>query len=129
VPRANRHARGRFDVNYRDAAAKIAAGAIGRPFLVRAQTCDQNDPSGFFVRFAPTGGGIFLDMSVHDVDLARWLLGNPSPVRVFAAGTVAVHEGLGLAAMWTTALRYANSRMARLHVSMHRARWSMGTRR
>ncbi|MEJ7668152.1 MAG: Gfo/Idh/MocA family oxidoreductase [Casimicrobiaceae bacterium] len=84
----------RFDVNYRDAAAKIAAGVIGRPFLVRAQTCDQNDPSGFFVRFAPTSGGIFLDMSVHDIDLARWLLGNPRPVRVFAAGTVAVHEGL-----------------------------------
>jgi myo-inositol 2-dehydrogenase/D-chiro-inositol 1-dehydrogenase len=62
--------------------------------MVRSQTADQNDPSGFFVKFAPTSGGIFLDMSVHDIDSARWFLGNPTPVRVFATGTVAVHEGL-----------------------------------
>ncbi len=64
------------------------------PFLVRSHTLDKNDPSGFFVRFAPTSGGIFLDMSVHDIDAARWFLGGPKPVRVFATGTVAVHEGL-----------------------------------
>ena len=84
----------RFDPSYRDAYDQIQAGRIGRPFLVRSQTCDQNDPSGFFVRFAPTSGGIFLDMSIHDVDLARWMLGNPRPLRVFASGTVAVHAGL-----------------------------------
>ncbi len=84
----------RFDASYQDAQKSIAAGAIGRPFLVRSETCDQNDPSGFFVRFAPTSGGIFVDMSVHDIDLARWLLGTPRATRVFATGTVAVHEGL-----------------------------------
>jgi len=84
----------RFDASYQDAQKMIAAGAIGRPFLVRSETCDQNDPSGFFVRFAPTSGGIFVDMSVHDIDLARWLLGSPKPLRVFSAGTVAIHEGL-----------------------------------
>jgi myo-inositol 2-dehydrogenase / D-chiro-inositol 1-dehydrogenase len=84
----------RFDASYQDAQKSIAAGAIGRPFLVRSQTTDQNDPSGFFVKFAPTSGGIFVDMSVHDIDLARWLLGSPKPKRVFSLGTVAVHEGL-----------------------------------
>jgi myo-inositol 2-dehydrogenase/D-chiro-inositol 1-dehydrogenase len=84
----------RFDAGYRDAQAKIAAGAIGRPFFVRSQTLDKHDPSGFFVRFAATSGGIFLDMSVHDIDCARWLLGSPAPVRVYATGTVAIHEGL-----------------------------------
>jgi myo-inositol 2-dehydrogenase/D-chiro-inositol 1-dehydrogenase len=84
----------RFDPSYQDAHQKIAAGAIGRPFLVRSETCDRNDPSGFFVRFAPKSGGIFIDMSVHDVDLARWLLGAPQAVRVFATGTIAVHAGL-----------------------------------
>jgi myo-inositol 2-dehydrogenase/D-chiro-inositol 1-dehydrogenase len=69
-------------------------GRIGRPFLVRSQTTDQNDPSGFFVKFAPTSGGIFVDMSVHDIDIARWLLGSPKARRVFSLGTVAVHEGL-----------------------------------
>jgi myo-inositol 2-dehydrogenase / D-chiro-inositol 1-dehydrogenase len=84
----------RFDPSYQDAYAKIQAGAIGRPFLVRSQTGDKNDPSGFFVRFAPTSGGIFLDCSIHDIDLARWLRGAPRARRVFATGTVAVHEGL-----------------------------------
>ncbi len=84
----------RFDASYQDAQKKIASGAIGRPFLVRSETCDRNDPSGFFVKFAPTSGGIFIDMSVHDIDLARWLLGSPKPLRVFSAGTIAIHEGL-----------------------------------
>ena len=84
----------RFDASYQDAQKKIASGAIGRPFLVRSQTTDMNDPSGFFVRFAPKSGGIFLDMSVHDIDAARWLLGAPQPKRVFSVGTIAVHDGL-----------------------------------
>jgi myo-inositol 2-dehydrogenase / D-chiro-inositol 1-dehydrogenase len=84
----------RFDPSYRDAYDKIQAGSIGTPFLVRSQNLDMNDPSGFFVRFAPTSGGIFLDCTVHDIDLARWLLGNPQPVRVFATGVIAMHEGL-----------------------------------
>jgi len=84
----------RFDASYQSAHDSIASGAIGRPFLVRSQTTDQNDPSGFFVKFAPTSGGIFVDMSVHDIDIARWLLGSPKPLRVFSLGTVAVHEGL-----------------------------------
>lgn len=84
----------RFDASYQDAQAKIASGAIGRPFIVRSQTTDRNDPSGFFVRFAPKSGGIFIDMSVHDIDCARWLLGSPKPKRVFSVGTIAVHRGL-----------------------------------
>ena len=78
----------RFDASYQDAHASIASGAIGRPFLVRSQTTDQNDPSGFFVKFAPTSGGIFVDMSVHDIDIARWLLGSPKALRVFSLGQV-----------------------------------------
>jgi myo-inositol 2-dehydrogenase/D-chiro-inositol 1-dehydrogenase len=84
----------RFDPSNRDACDKIRAGLIGKPFLVRSQNLDLNDASGFFVRFAPTSGGIFLDCTVHDIDLARWFLGSPKPVRVFASGVVAVHEGL-----------------------------------
>src|SRR6202171_4468090 len=84
----------RFDASYRDAFNKIQQGAIGRPFMIRSQTVDKNDPDGFFVRFAPTSGGLFLDCSVHDIDAARWLFGNPRAKRVFATGTIALHEGL-----------------------------------
>lgn len=84
----------RFDPSYAQAKADVDAGAIGRPFLVRSQTCDMNDPEGFFVRFAPGSGGIFMDCSVHDIDLARWMLGNPRATRAFASGTIALHPGL-----------------------------------
>jgi myo-inositol 2-dehydrogenase/D-chiro-inositol 1-dehydrogenase len=84
----------RFDASYQDAYRKVADGKIGTPFMVRSETTDMNDPSGFFVRFAPKSGGIFVDMSVHDIDVARWMLGSPRPRRVFSTGTIAVHKGL-----------------------------------
>ena len=83
----------RFDPSYRDASDKIRAGMIGRPFLARSQTTDKNDASGFFVRYAGASGGILLDMSVHDIDTVRWLLGANGAKRVFATGTIAVHAG------------------------------------
>ena len=83
----------RFDASYRTRSTR-SAGAIGRPFLVRSQTTDKNDSDGFFVRFAATSGGMFLDCRVHDIDLARWMLGKPRAKRVFAAGAVALHDGL-----------------------------------
>ncbi|KAK5742674.1 hypothetical protein LTR17_003206 [Elasticomyces elasticus] len=40
----------RFDASYRDAATKVLdQGAIGSPFMVRSQTCDLLDTTGFFV--------------------------------------------------------------------------------
>ena len=84
----------RFDASYRAAHQRIHNGEIGQAFMVRSQTCDKNDPDGFFVQFAPTSGGIFLDCSVHDIDLARWMLGNPVATRVYASGTIAMHPGL-----------------------------------
>jgi myo-inositol 2-dehydrogenase / D-chiro-inositol 1-dehydrogenase len=84
----------RFDPSIVQAKADIDAGRLGRPFLVRSQTGDMNDPSGFFVAFAPSSGGIFLDCSVHDIDLARWMLGSPKALRVFATGSIVLHQGL-----------------------------------
>ena len=84
----------RFDPSYSEAYQYIASGKLGKPFLVFSQTCDQFDPSGFFVKFAPTSGGIFLDCSVHDIDLARWLMGKPKALRAYASGANAVHTEL-----------------------------------
>lgn len=84
----------RFDPSYAEAKAAIDSGDLGKPFLVRSQTCDQNDESGFFVRFAGSSGGIFMDCSVHDIDLARWMLGSPRATRAFASGTIALHPAL-----------------------------------
>jgi myo-inositol 2-dehydrogenase / D-chiro-inositol 1-dehydrogenase len=84
----------RFDASYRHAQARIRDGAIGRPLMVRSHTLDKDDPGGFFVRYSEASGGIFVDMSVHDIDAARWLLGVSDVARVFATGLVGVHEGL-----------------------------------
>jgi myo-inositol 2-dehydrogenase/D-chiro-inositol 1-dehydrogenase len=84
----------RFDTSFRHAHARIRAGHIGRPVMVRSHTFDKNDPSGFFVRYSEASGGMFVDMSVHDIDSARWLLGVSDVSRVFATGLVAKHEGL-----------------------------------
>lgn len=55
----------RFDSSYRDAWSKVDAGAIGRPVVVRSQTCDKHDPSDFFVKYAQWSGGVFVDMAVR----------------------------------------------------------------
>ena len=65
----------RFDTSFRHAHARIRQGHIGRPLMVRSHTLDKHDPSGYFVRYSKSSGGIFADMSVHDIDAARWLLG------------------------------------------------------
>ncbi len=64
----------RFDASYQYAKAKVEAGAIGRPFMVRSQTVDVSATAGFQSSFVSSSGGIFHDFNVHDIDLARWFL-------------------------------------------------------
>ncbi|OBR10407.1 Nad binding rossmann fold-containing protein [Colletotrichum higginsianum IMI 349063] len=85
----------RFDASYRDAHQRVARGDIGAPSVFRSQTCDKLDPSGFFVDYAEFSGGIFVDCSIHDIDLALWFFGEDSVVKsVAAVGITAVQEGL-----------------------------------
>ncbi|EKG20567.1 Oxidoreductase [Macrophomina phaseolina MS6] len=84
----------RFDASYREAKAKIDAGVIGKPFLVRSQTGDLRDDTGFFVRYAAKNGAIFVDCSIHDIDLAMWYLGDVVPKTAFAIGTLTHHPEL-----------------------------------
>jgi myo-inositol 2-dehydrogenase/D-chiro-inositol 1-dehydrogenase len=80
----------RFDESYKYAHDKVAAGEIGRPVLFRS--CSQ-DPEKFIagsIAFAPHSGGIFLDMAVHDIDLARWFTGS-EPETVYAIGGCYAH--------------------------------------
>ncbi len=77
----------RFDPAYAEAKRMIEAGALGKIFAIRCVSEDPVDPSGFFVRFAPTSGGIFLDCCIHDIDLVRWMLGGAEPASVAAVGS------------------------------------------
>lgn len=85
----------RFDASYRDACNKIyQQRSIGSPFMVRSNTCDLRDESGFFVRYAARNGGIFVDCAIHDIDLSLWYLNNPTPKACWAAGTLQHHPEL-----------------------------------
>jgi myo-inositol 2-dehydrogenase / D-chiro-inositol 1-dehydrogenase len=84
----------RFDPSYARAKRLIDDGAIGEPFLVRSQTADLDEYAPFQLAFVPSSGGIFLDMNVHDVDLARWFLGAEIE-SVHAMGSSFVHPEFG----------------------------------
>lgn len=85
----------RFDASYRDAFEKMKQGLIGEPAVFRSQTCDKLDPTGFFVAYAQFSGGIFVDCSIHDIDLALWFFGEDSKIKsVSAVGITAVEPDL-----------------------------------
>ena len=81
----------RYDESYAYAKQQIDAGKIGTPFLVRAYGLDPEALIEGAIRFAPTSGGIFLDMAIHDIDLANWFLGG-QPDSVYAIGGSFVHS-------------------------------------
>ncbi|MGH2408101.1 MAG: Gfo/Idh/MocA family oxidoreductase [Candidatus Limnocylindrales bacterium] len=72
----------RFDPGYAAAKARIAAGDLGRIETFRALSRDTYPPS---LEFMLTSGGIFLDMAVHDLDLARFLVGEVAEVQAWGA--------------------------------------------
>lgn len=77
----------RYDKSYVYAKEKIEEGAIGKPILIRCYGLDPTSAIGSFLKFAKNNysGGLFLDMAIHDLDLARWYLGSEAE-RVWAIG-------------------------------------------
>jgi len=85
----------RFDASYQRALAAIRAGEIGAPQVVRSQTCDMYDRSPFYLRYASTSPGVFIDTSIHDVDLTLSFFGADAKPRVlWATGIGAQHPEL-----------------------------------
>ncbi|KAK7203039.1 hypothetical protein BZA70DRAFT_261033 [Myxozyma melibiosi] len=82
----------RFDSSYRDVKNKIDEGLIGKPIIYYGQTGDKRDPSGFFVQYAQFSGGIFVDCTIHDIDLALWYFGEDVKVKSISASGVAAIE-------------------------------------
>ncbi len=75
---------------YRDevlaARDRIATGSVGRPVRTRGYGMHAGwGPSGWFTDPTMAGGGALIDMGIHAIDTARFLLGDPQPVRVRAS--------------------------------------------
>lgn len=87
----------RFDASYRDAYDKVKSGAIGDTYMIRSQTGDLLDETGFFTAYAKRNGGIFVDCTIHDIDLTLWFLDNPKPKSCYAVGTLKHHPELAKA--------------------------------
>ncbi|MBM3269786.1 MAG: inositol 2-dehydrogenase [Candidatus Sericytochromatia bacterium] len=80
----------RFDPSFRRARDMVAAGKIGAPHLLRLTSRDPSLPSREYLAAA---GGLFTDMTIHDFDMARWLLGE-EVVGVWAQGAALVDPTL-----------------------------------
>lgn len=97
----------RFDPNFRQVRQMVCEGKIGEPHIIRITSRDPAPPPLSYVKVS---GGMFLDMTIHDFDMARYLSGS-EVVEVYAAAGVMVDPGIGEAGDVDTAiitLRFAN---------------------
>ena len=97
----------RFDPSFCRARAMVAEGKVGKPHQLRITSRDPEPPPLDYVK---RSGGIFLDMTIHDFDMARYLMGCEVE-EVFAAGGVLVDRKIGAAGDIDTAtitLRFQN---------------------
>lgn len=80
----------RFDSTFAEMRKAIDAGRIGDVRQVIISSRDPGMPPDAYVK---TSGGIFRDMTIHDLDIARWMLGE-EPVTVTAVGSRLIDPSL-----------------------------------
>ena len=97
----------RFDPNFRKVRQLIVAGKIGRPHILRITSRDPAPPP---IEYIKVSGGMFLDMTIHDFDMARYLIGS-EVTEIYAVGGAMVDPAIGEAGDLDTAvitLKFAN---------------------
>jgi len=115
----------RFDPGYAGAKSKIEAGELGKLETFRALSRDTYPPS---LKFLLSSGGLFLDMAVHDLDLARFLVGDVEEVQAW--GSVLIDERFAQANDADTAvtmLRFKNGVLGVVETS-RRSNWGYDIR-
>jgi len=75
----------RFDPSFADIRARVAAGEIG---TLEQLTIISRDPAPPPAGYVATSGGLFRDMTIHDLDMARFFLGEVVEVTATAANLV-----------------------------------------
>jgi predicted dehydrogenase len=76
----------------------IAAGAVGTPVHTIGYGVHAGwGPTGWFTDHSLSGGGALIDMGIHAIDTARFLLGDPRPRRVSAVLRTAFGDAHGYA--------------------------------
>lgn len=83
----------RFDANYRRVRRAIEQDHIGEPHILHIISRDPEPPS---LEYVERSGGIFLDMTIHDFDMARYLIGS-DVTEVYTIGGVMIDPAIGAA--------------------------------
>ena len=90
----------RFDAAHRSVRDAVTSGEIGDVHLVRITSRDPAPPP---IAYIEVSGGIFLDMTIHDFDMARFVTGS-EVVEVYAQAAVRVDPAIGAAGDVDTAV-------------------------
>ncbi len=110
----------RFDPSFAALKRRLDAGEIG---AVEQVVISSRDPGPPPLAYVKVSGGMFRDMTIHDFDMARWLLGE-EPVEVFAMGECLVDTKIGAAGDIDSAmvlLRTASDKMCHINNSRRAA--------
>ncbi len=76
----------RFDRNFKHVREVVKQGGVGDVHIVKVTSRDPQAPPLSYVKLS---GGIFVDMTIHDFDMVRYLTGSEvTEVSVFGAGLV-----------------------------------------
>ncbi len=90
----------RFDHNFRRIRDVVRGGSIGTPHLFHIISRDPSPPP---IDYIKVSGGIFLDMTIHDFDMARYLM-DCEMEELFVTGGVMVDPAIGAAGDIDTAM-------------------------
>lgn len=96
----------RFDKSFRRVREEVNSGGIGRPCILHITNRDPEPPT---IEYARSSGGMFLDMSIHDFDMARFQIGEVE--EVYAVGNVLIApylKDIGDVDIDVITLRFAN---------------------
>lgn len=83
----------RYDPQFRKVREMLSAGAIGKAESLVITSRDPSPPPATYVKVS---GGMFRDMTIHDFDMARFIMGE-DPVAVYAKGSNLVDPAIGAA--------------------------------
>ena len=78
----------RFDPDMMQAKKSVSEGRIGNVQIIKITSRDPGLPSADYIK---TSGGLFMDMAIHDFDMARYIM-NKEVVEVFSKGLVLVDD-------------------------------------
>ena len=90
----------RFDPTHAAVQEAVASGRVGEPHIARLSSRDPAPPP---VEYIKVSGGIFVDMMIHDFDMARFVVGSPV-TKVYATGAVRIDPAIGEAGDLDTAV-------------------------